>query len=259
VSASAQLTDTHAHLTHPDYNGGGDLAARAAAAGVGRIITVGFDLATSESGARLAADHPSVWHSPGIHPHDASKVNPQALDRLRRLAELPRVAAIGETGLDFYRDRSPRQVQVEAFRAHLQLAKKLGLPVIVHSRQANDEVLAIWAESECRLGVLHCFSGDEGIARRAVELGLYIGIAGPVTFRNGERLRAVVRGAPRDRILLETDCPYLAPDPYRGQTNEPAYLPLIARAVAQCWGAAVEEVAAITSANATRCFPALAG
>jgi TatD DNase family protein len=259
VSASAQLTDTHAHLTHPDYRRGDDLVAHAAAAGVARIITVGFDLATSESGARLAAAHPSLWHSPGVHPHDASRVNPQALDRLRRLAEAPRVAAIGETGLDFYHDRSPRPIQVEAFRAHLRLATELGLPVIVHSRQANEEVLAVWKESECRLGVLHCFSGDAGIAQRAVELGLFIGLAGPVTFRNAENLRAMVRSAPRDRIVLETDCPYLAPEPHRGQTNESAYLPLIAQAVARCWGTTLEEVAAITGANATRCFPALTG
>ncbi|UCH34471.1 MAG: TatD family hydrolase [Armatimonadota bacterium] len=253
------LTDTHAHLTHPDYRGDPGLVARAATAGVTHIITVGFDLRTSETGAQLAADSEHVWHSPGVHPHDASGVAAAEIAELRRLAQLPRVAAIGETGLDFYRDRSPRNAQASAFRAHLELAAELGLPVIVHSRDAHDDVLAIWAESPCRHGVMHCFSGDAGVARRAIDLGLYVWIAGPVTFRNAERLRSIVRDLPRDRILLETDCPYLAPHPHRGEANEPAYLPLIAQAVAQCWGVAPEEVAKITSENAARCFPALAG
>ncbi|HUT74041.1 MAG TPA: TatD family hydrolase [Armatimonadota bacterium] len=275
MSAGVGLTDTHAHLTHPDLwhsrlgcapgiTGEGACAtsapiARAAAAGVGRIITVGFDLATSASGARLAATDERVWHAPGIHPHDASCVGPEALAELRRLATLPRAVAIGETGLDFYRDRSPRDAQAAAFRAHLALAAELDLPVIVHSRDAHQEVLAIWAEGERRRGVLHCFSGDADIARRAVEIGLYIGIAGPVTFRSAERLRAIVRGLPRERVLLETDCPYLAPHPHRGEPNEPAYLPLIAAAVAQCWGVTAAEVAQITTANAAACFPELAG
>lgn len=259
MSASADLADTHAHLTHPDYRADDALAERAAARGVRRIITVGFDLATSEAGAALAAADARVWHAPGVHPHDAAAVGPDVMAQLRRLATLPRVAAIGETGLDFYRDRSPRDAQAAAFRTHLQLAVELGLPVIVHSRDAHEEVLAIWAESGWGHGVMHCFSGDADIARRAIELGLYIGVAGPVTFGNAERVRAIVRDLPRERVLLETDCPYLAPDPYRGKPNEPAYLPLIAEAVARCWGATPAEVASITTANAIACFPALAG
>ena len=259
MRAAAELTDTHAHLTHPQYCGDRGVIARAAAGGVGRIITVGFDLPTSQSGALLAAEDPRVWHSPGIHPHDASQAAPESLKELRRLATLPRAAAIGETGLDFYRERSPREAQLHAFRDHLQLAADLDLPVIVHSRDAGEQVLAAWQESRCRLGVLHCFSGDAAVAQRAIELGLYLGIAGPATFRNAERLRSIVASLPRDRILLETDCPYLAPHPHRGQINEPAYLALIAEAVAQCWGASLAEVAAITSANAARCFPALNG
>jgi len=259
VSALAELTDTHAHLTHPDYGTDPGLVARAAGRGVGRIITVAFDLRTSETGAVVAASDAHVWHAPGIHPHDAMHVDPEALSQLRRLASLPRAAAIGETGLDFYRDRSPRETQIRAFRQHLELAAELGLPVIVHSRNAAEEVLDIWAEGRCRLGVLHCFSGEAETARRAIELGLYLGIAGTITFRNAEPLRSLVARLPRDRVLLETDCPYLAPEPYRGKANEPAYLPLIAQAVAQCWGATLAETAAITTANAARCFPALAG
>jgi TatD DNase family protein len=258
VSGLAQFTDTHAHLTHPDYCGDRDLVTRAAAAGVGRIITVGFDLATSRAGTEIAASATGIWHAPGVHPHDASQVRADTMSELRRLAGLPRAAAIGETGLDFYRNRSPRETQVVAFRLHLDLASELGLPVIVHSRDAHHEALAVWAESTCRVGVMHCFSGDGDVARRALDLGLYLGIAGPITFRNAERLRSVVRTAPRDRILLETDCPYLTPDPYRGKRNEPAYVPLIAQGVAQCWGVTAEEVASITNANAARCFPALA-
>ena len=259
MSSPAELTDTHAHLTHPDYGRDSGLVPRAVSAGVSHIITVGFDLRTSETGARLAADNDHVWHAPGIHPHDAKDADSQTFSRLRELASLPRVAAIGETGLDFYRDRSPRETQIDVFRRHLDLAAELGLPVIVHSREANQQVLDVWAESSCRLGVLHCFSGDDEIARRAIALGLYIGITGPVTFRNGERLRSIVAQLPRDRVLLETDCPYLAPDPHRGNVNEPAYVPLIAEAVAKCWGITSAETAEITTANALRCLPALAG
>jgi len=258
VSAADELTDTHAHLTHPDFRDDRDLLARAAMRGVTRVITVGFDLPTSEAGAELATRDERVWHAPGIHPHDASRVNDEAVSQLRRLASLPRVGAVGETGLDFYRDRSPRAAQAAAFRAHLQLAAELDLPVIVHSRDAHEDVLAIWADSRCRRGVLHCFSGDGELARRAIDLGLYIGIAGPVTFRNARGLREVVRQVPRDRLLLETDCPYLAPDPHRGKANEPAYLSLIAQAAAECWDVTPAEVAAITTANAAACFPALA-
>ena len=259
MSAPPDLTDTHAHLTHPDYRGDPEVIARAAAVGVRRVITVGFDLPTSMAGALLAANDPRVWHAPGVHPHDASDLGPESLSELRRLARLARCAAIGETGLDFYRNRSPREVQVRAFGAHLELAADVGLPVIVHSRQAHREVLDIWAGSGCRQGVLHCFSGDAGVARRAVELGLYVGVAGPVTFANAQRLREVVQQVPHDRLLLETDCPYLTPHPYRGKRNEPAYLPLIAQAVAECWGITTAEVAAVTSTNAARCFLTLAG
>ena len=259
MSELPHFTDTHAHLTHPDYRGDRGLITRAAAAGVNCIITVGFDLPTSRAGAEVAAGADGVWHAPGVHPHDASQVGPETLSELRRLAGLPKTAAIGETGLDFYRNRSPRETQIAAFQQHLELAAERGLPVIVHSRDAHHEVLAVWEESRCRAGVMHCFSGDADIARRALDLGLYLGIAGPITFRNAERLRAVVGAAPRDRILLETDCPYLTPDPHRGKRNEPAYVPLIAEAVARCWDVTAEEVASITSANAARCFPALGG
>jgi TatD DNase family protein len=258
VRLAAELTDTHAHLTHPDYRADRGLVARAAARGVGRIISAGFDPRTSETGALLAASDARVWHAPGIHPHDAVHVDAEALSQVRRLASLPRAVAIGETGLDFYRDRSPRETQIRAFRHHLDLAAELGLPVILHSRNATEQVLDIWAQSGCRLGVLHCFSGDPETARRAIGLGLYLGIAGPITYRNAERLRSLVAGLPRDRVVLETDCPYLAPDPHRGKINEPAYLPLIAQAVARCWDTTLAETAAITSANAARCFPVLA-
>jgi len=146
---------------------------------------------------------------------------------------------------------------VEAFQEHLRLARDLDLPAIVHSRDAHREVLEVWAQSECRRGVMHCFSGDAEIARAALSVGLYIGIAGPVTFHNAERLREVVRGLPRDRVLIETDCPYLAPHPHRGRPNEPAYLPLIAEAIARCWDVTPAAAARITSDNAMRCFPAL--
>jgi TatD DNase family protein len=198
-----------------------------------------------------------------MHPHDAKTLDGAALAELRELAGRPKVVAIGEIGLDFYCDLSPRDVQRRAFRAQLAWAAQLGKPVIIHDREAHDEVMAIlepWARGlagsvlEGRAGVLHSFSGELPMAERAIELGFYISISGPVTYQNARRLPEIVAALPLDRLLVETDCPYLPPHPYRGQRNEPAYVQLVAQRIAAIRGVPVEEIAAATTENAERIF-----
>ena len=181
------------------------------------------------------------------------------MEELRDLARHPRVAAIGETGLDFYRNHSPREAQVAAFRLHLDLARESSLPVIVHDREAHDEVLQElrrWVSRQYgeRFGVLHCFSGSLSMALEAIDLGFYVAVGGPVTYRAAGPLADVVRGVPLERLLLETDCPYLPPEPHRGRRNEPSYLPLVNAAVARLRREPADEVAAVTTANALHLF-----
>ena len=255
-----QLVDTHAHLDFDAF--AADRSAvlqRALAAGVEWILDVGADLISSRRAVALAAQEPHVWAAVGVHPHDSAGLVPQALDELRVLACAPRVLAIGETGLDYARDLSPRPQQREAFAAQLALARELQRPVIVHSREAAADTLQLLCdaarESGGRLcGVMHCFAGDAATARQALELGLYIGIAGPVTYPKTEALGEVVREVPLERLLLETDCPYLAPQPRRGKRNEPAYVRFVAERVAELRGLSPEEVGRATSDNARNLF-----
>lgn len=253
----AGLFDTHAHLHFPDY--AGDLApvlARSRAAGIVGLVTVGSDAANSAEAVALAETEPDVWASAGVHPHHAAEVDAAALAEIERLAARPRVVAVGEVGLDFFRNLSPREAQERAFRAQLAIARRLGKPVIVHCRDAHAETLAILtAERVAGLGgVMHCFSGDVTIARACLDLGFYISLAGPVTYRNARALPAVARFVPADRLVVETDCPYLPPDGYRGKRNEPAYLALTAARVAELRGEPLEALAARTTANARALF-----
>jgi TatD DNase family protein len=202
----------------------------------------------------------------GLHPHDARKWNEATARELRALAQHPRVVAIGETGLDFYRNLSPREAQLAAFRAQLALAGEVGLPVIIHDREAHSEVVAILREwltqvrspgSEFRglaRGVLHAFSGDLALAEEVSRLGFFIALGGPVTFANARRPMEIARQLPLDRLLLETDCPYLTPDPFRGRRNEPAYVRYVAERLAQIRAQAVEVVAKATTQNALTLF-----
>jgi len=248
-------TDTHCHLNHPDlYPEWQVVLFRAQQSGVERLIQIGYDLASSRRAVDLAAQSDALYAAVGIHPHDAAQCNAEALATLRALAQQPRVVAVGEIGLDFYRDLSPRTAQYEAFHAQMQLAQSLGLPVILHCREAYDELLGVLAEYPTVRGVLHCFSGTEAHAQRGLELGYYLGIGGVLTFKRAESLRAIVRAMPRDRLLLETDAPYLAPHPYRGKRNEPAYLPLIAQQVAALWEVPLETLSALTETNVARLF-----
>jgi TatD DNase family protein len=247
------LFDTHAHLHFPEF--AGDLAAvleRARAAGVRRMLTIGTDVATSRAAVALAAREPDVWAAVGFHPHDAAEADPAALAEIERLAAAPRVVAIGECGLDFFRDRSPREDQERCFRAQLALARRAGKPVLIHCRDAHAETLAILAEEGVAAtgGIMHCFSGDTAIARRCLDLGLLVSLAGPVTYPKARALPEVATFVPADRLVVETDCPFLPPQPYRGKRNEPAYLAVTAARVAELRGEPLEALAARTTENA---------
>jgi len=250
--------DTHCHLNHPDLLGDlPEVLRRAEYAGVRRIVCVGYDLESSTQAVSIARQVRMVSAAVGVHPHDADTLSPGVLEQLRRLAsERDHVVAIGETGLDYYRDLSPRRAQQDAFRAHIALAKELDLPVIVHSRDAQEDVLRILADegSPARGVVMHCMPSDADFARGALELGCYLGIAGPVTFQNAAKLREIVAGLPMESLLVETDAPYLTPHPHRGRPNEPSYLPLTAEKLAETHGVRVAEVAEITTANARSLF-----
>lgn len=261
------LIDSHAHLTDrklmSDVRNVLDLAAEAE---LEAIVTIGTDPADSCAVARLVeeipcrqaeagAEWPEVFGAVGVHPHEAKVVNDDVLAKLAELAAAERIVAIGEIGLDFYRDLSPRDRQEIAFIQQIELAREVGLPIVVHSRDAHDRTLEILEREAAGMpGVMHCFSGDERIARRVLDLGLNIGIAGPVTYPNADRLREVVRELPLDRLLVETDCPYLTPQKYRGERNEPAYVMYVAEAVANAKGVGFDEVARATTENARRLF-----
>jgi TatD DNase family protein len=254
------LTDTHTHLDFPEFDGDREqVIERALAAGVKAMINVGADLASSRAAVALAETYPQIYAAVGVHPHDAKTLTDEVLEELRQLAQHPKVVAIGEIGLDFYRDLSPRDQQRQAFHQQLRLAREVGKPVIIHDREAHAEVMSIlrhWGEGNYRqpAGVLHCFSGDLAMAREATKLGFYVSIAGPVTFENARRLRELVHQMPLEKLLIETDCPFLTPYPHRGKRNEPAYVRLVAEAIARLKGMPVEEIARITSDNAQTLF-----
>ena len=256
------LVDSHAHLNSPEYEEDrAAVIARARAGGVAWIIDVGADLESSGQAVELSGRYPGIIRAAvGVHPHDAVRVTEEVLAELRMLAGRPGVVAIGEIGLDYYRNLSPREKQRQAFWEQLHLAREVGLPVIVHDRDAHVDVLGILQEfagdgdSEPTPGVLHCFSGDYSMACKAIEMGWYISVAGPVTFPNASRLRGLVSRLPLDRLLVETDCPYLAPQRHRGKRNEPAYVRWIAERVAQLKNLHFRDVALATNENARRLF-----
>jgi TatD DNase family protein len=261
-----KLVDSHAHLDFAQFDGELDsILQRASDGGVILVVTVGFDLESSRKAVALARDHAILRACVGVHPHDAAGADSQVLEGLRGLVEVNEVVGIGEIGLDYYRDRSPHDVQRRVFREQLDLAAEVGKPVVVHDRDAHDDVMAIlrdWAggissvkEGKRRpLGVVHCYSGDEAMAEELLQLGFYVSVAGPVTYSNASRLREVVRSLPLDRLLVETDCPFLAPHPFRGKRNEPAHVRLVASKVAEVKNISLEEVARVTTDNARSVF-----
>jgi TatD DNase family protein len=249
-----QLIDSHAHLDFSQFDADRDtVVERARGAGLVAILNVGADLPSSRAAVALADTYDFIYAAVGVHPHDAATVTPAVLDELRALARHLKVVAVGEIGLDYYRDLSPRPAQRRAFADQLTLAAELHLPVVVHSREAHDDVLAAlqgWGGS----GVLHSYSAGPERLEEVLGLGLSIGISGPVTFRKADQLRAVAAAVPLERLLVETDCPYLTPVPYRGKRNEPAYVRYVVEAVARARGMPAEAVAQATAANARRLF-----
>ncbi len=251
-----QLVDTHAHLDSSQFRSDqAEVISRAHAQGISHILTIGCDLESSRESVAIALRHQAVFAAVGVHPHDAATFTSGVRDTLKQLAREEKVVGIGEIGLDYYRDRSPREDQRRAFVQQLELARELDLPVIVHDRDAHDDVLAILADAGAGLhGVLHCFSGNVEMARRCLELGFTLSIAGPVTYPKNTDLQDVVRSVSIDRLLVETDCPYLAPQTYRGKRNEPAYVRKTAEKIAELKGLSIQDVARITSLNAWRLF-----
>ncbi|MDS1029745.1 TatD family hydrolase [Bacillota bacterium LX-D] len=250
------LIDTHAHLNDPTLlEDLPEVLQRAAAAGVEKIVNIGYDFPSSQKAAELAAQYSNLYAAVGIHPHDAFQYD-EHCEELKTLAQGEKVVAIGEIGLDYYRDLSPRDKQQEIFRAQINLAKELKLPIIIHDRDAHGDVLQIMQEEKANEvgGILHCFSGSWEMAKECLKLGFYISFAGPVTFKNARRVQEVAQQVPLDWLLVETDCPYLAPEPYRGKRNEPAYVVETAKKIAELREMPFEELAAATKANAQKLF-----
>jgi TatD DNase family protein len=247
--------DTHCHLEMKEFGKDRDeVIARAEAAGIEALITIGSDLDGTLKGVDLAERHDHIYSSVGIHPHDAKDFTDKTYDLLKELTGKRKVVAIGETGLDFHYDHSPRDVQRRVFERHLLLAVETGLPVVIHSREANDDTLRIVRDSGVTRGVFHCFSGDMKMAEQVVAMGFCISLAGPVTFKKSLNLQEVARRVPDDALLLETDAPYLSPEPFRGKRNEPAYLVYTARKIAELRGISLQDVSRITTLNAKRLF-----
>lgn len=257
------MIDTHCHLNFDGYDADRDeVIARAAVAGVARVVNPGVDEETSRAAVALAAHHEGIYAAVGIHPNDTANFSDADLGWVEALAGEAKVVAIGEIGLDYHWDDSPKPMQFKAFEAQLALAARLELPVIIHNREASEDVIAIletWARDlppalKDRPGVLHSFSAPGSVADRALAAGFYLGFTGPITFKNADDLRHIAARVPLDRIVVETDGPFLTPTPYRGKRNEPAYIPLIVERLARLHTIPIDEMAQATTANAERLF-----
>ncbi|MEX2009409.1 MAG: TatD family hydrolase [Dongiaceae bacterium] len=252
------LVDSHCHLDFPEFADELDrVVARAAAAGVGVLVTICTKVSEFARVLAVAERYDNVYCSVGIHPHEAAHEPEVSADRLIELANHPKVVGIGETGLDYHYDHSPRERQKAVFREHIRAAREAGLPVIVHSRAADEDTVALLAEGVAAgplSGVMHCFSSTRYLADKSINLGFYISLSGIVTFKNADELRAIARDLPADRLLIETDAPYLAPVPHRGKRNEPAFVAETAAAVAGLRGVMAPEFARATTENFFRLF-----
>ena len=252
------LVDSHCHLDFPDYAGKVDeVMARAQAAGVGVCLSIGTELKRFPGVKAVAEKFPNVWCSVGVHPHEAEKELQDDEAALIREAAHPKVAGIGETGLDYYYEHSPRVPQQQNFRAHIAAARQTGLPVIVHTRDADDDTIDILRGEMAKgafTGLIHCFTRTQKLADAALEMGLYISVSGIATFKNSAPLRDVIKTVPLERLLVETDAPYLAPVPYRGKTNEPAFVVHTAKMLAELKGVTESELAGATTENFFRLF-----
>ncbi len=263
TTARLDMVDTHAHLDMSAFDKDrSEVIARALDTGVGTIIAVGTNLESSKQAIELAEEYPEILATVGFHPHDAATVDKTDIVRLGEIARHPRVVAIGEIGLDFYRDYSPRAAQLQALQWQLDLAAQLELPVIIHCRQAEQDMLNVlsgWVSlhkgpQEQDRGVIHCFSGSNDTAGRYLDMGFYLALGAYIGYPGSESAHDVIRNIPPDKLLIETDCPFLSPQSHRGKRNEPAYLPLTVRVLAKIRGEAPETVAAKTTENAHRLF-----
>jgi TatD DNase family protein len=229
------LVDSHAHLDIKDFDDDREeVLTRAAVEGVKIIVNAAFDLASSRRALALAQKHKGIYALAGVHPHDAGKVSDNYLKELAQIAESPLVVALGEIGLDYYRDISPRPVQQRVFREQLSLARELDIPIVIHDREAHGDILSIMKQDGIpkKGGVMHCYSGSWEMAKVCMKMGFYISIAGPVTYNNSSKLKEVAEKIPLDRLLTETDCPYLTPQAHRGTRNEPAYVKYVLEEIA---------------------------
>ncbi|MCB9436053.1 MAG: TatD family hydrolase [Anaerolineales bacterium] len=257
------LIDTHCHLDFEAYDDDRTaIIERAVDAGVTRIINPGIDIETSQAAIRLSETNDGVYAAVALHPNSTATWSPEAIAALEMLADHPKVVAIGEIGLDYYWDKSPKAVQRAAFEAQLTLATKLKLPIIIHNREASEDVIAVlqqWLptlppELKERPGVLHSFSAPPEIADAALVMGFYLGFTGPITYKKADELRSIAAQVPLDRIVVETDGPFLTPHPYRGQRNEPSYVRFVAERLATLRGMDYEGIVAQTTANAEKLF-----
>jgi TatD DNase family protein len=248
------LIDSHAHLDGQKFaDDQKETIERATANGISHILTVGCDMASSHASISIAENYPNIYAAVGVHPHDAAEINSRTLAELKKLLTHPKVVALGEIGLDFFRDHCPHQIQHQAFREQIRLAREIGKPIIVHDRDAHEETIKILIEEHAKDvgGVIHCFSGDLKMAQQCLDLGFYLSFPGTITYPKNSELREVVRQISIERILVETDCPYLSPQKYRGKRNEPAYVRFTADKIAEIKNLTIDDIARITSRN---CF-----
>lgn len=257
------IVDTHAHLDDTAFDKDrSEVIARAVESGVSTIISAGTSLESSRKTIALAESHPEILATAGVHPHEANGVTEADITTLAQIARHPRVVAIGEIGLDFYRNRSPREAQLQVLKWQLELAVKLDLPVVIHCRRAEGDMLPLlreWTASDTRksglpLGVIHCFSGDIDTARQYLEMGFFISLGAYIGYKPSERVNGIIRSIPPDKLVVETDCPYLPPQSHRGKRNEPAYLPLTVEVLAKIRGVSPETIARETTQNAHNLF-----
>jgi len=251
------LFDTHAHLEDEKFEADVDeVIERAKDKGVSLILNVGYNLSHARMSVALAEKFDNIYAAVGLHPHDAKDAEKGLWDELYKLADHPKVVALGEMGLDYYWDNSPRDIQRDVFRHQIGMAKDLQMPIIIHDRDAHQDVLTIVKEERASEvgGVFHAYSGSWEMAKEVLDLGFYISIGGPVTFKNARKILEVVEKVPLDSLLIETDCPYLTPHPYRGKRNEPGFVKLVAEKIAEIKKVSFEEVAVKTKTNGMKVF-----
>ncbi|MGW6666281.1 MULTISPECIES: TatD family hydrolase [Peribacillus] len=251
------LFDTHVHVNAEQFNEDlEEVIERAKEAGVNNMVVVGFDRPTIIRAMELIEAYDFMYAAIGWHPVDAIDMTEEDLQWIEELSNHPKVVAIGEMGLDYHWDKSPKDVQMEVFRKQIRLAKKVGLPIIIHNREATADIVNILKEEEASRvgGIMHCFSGSAETALECINMNFYISLGGPVTFKNAKKPKEVAAAVPLDRLLIETDCPYLAPHPYRGKRNEPSYVKLVAEQIAQIKQLTIEEVSQVTTENAKKLF-----